>query len=73
MRLKSKYRWSQKMEDKLLHFWMQSTIPAHKIAQRISFECGIKPPLTACAVIGKANRLTKGRELSYADRKNHVA
>lgn len=73
MRLKSKSRWSEKMEDKLLYFWMHTKLPATKIAQRISFECGLKIPLTKGSVISKANILTKGKELSYADRKSKAA
>jgi hypothetical protein len=72
MRLKAKSRWSEKMENKLLHFWLHTKLPAHRIAQRISFECGLKRPLTKCAVVSKANRLTKGRELSYAERRKAI-
>lgn len=73
MRLKAKPRWSEKMENKLLYFWMHTKLPAWRIAQRISFECGLKIPLTKNAVVSKANILTKGKELSYAERKRQAA
>lgn len=73
MRLKAKSRWSEKMENKLLYFWLHTKLPAHRIAQRISFKCGLKRPLTRCAVIAKANILTKGKELSYAERRKQAS
>lgn len=73
MRLKSKSRWSEKMENRLLYLWMYSKLPAWKIAHKINFECRLKKPLTAGTVIAKANILTKGKELSYAERKRQAA
>lgn len=73
MRLKAKSRWSERMENRLLYLWMYSKLPAWKIAQKINFECRLKKPLTAGAVISKANILTKGKELSYAERNRQAA
>jgi len=73
MRLKANSRWSERMENRLLYLWMHSKLPAWKIAQKISFECRLKKPLTEGAVISKANILTKGKELSYAERKRQAS